>query len=69
MKELRSLLKEVENQGAQVSRAKNNHYKVVCSNGNVVFISSTPSDNRALENIKRDLRANGIAIIRKNRRN
>lgn len=68
MKELKSLFKQVEEQGGQVLRARNNHYKVICSNGNIVFISSTPSDNRALENIKRDLRANGIELIKKNRR-
>lgn len=68
MKELKSLLKEVENQGGQVLRTRNNHYKVVSSNGSIVFISSTPSDNRALENIKRDLRASGVVLIKKNRR-
>jgi len=68
MKELKSLFKEIENQGGRVLRTRNNHYKVICSNGNIVFISSTPSDNRALENIKHDLRASGIEIIKKNRR-
>jgi hypothetical protein len=68
MKELRSLLNTATDQGWEVTRGKNNHIKCVSPNGNIVFVSSTPSDHRALENIKRDLRVNGLVIVRKNRR-
>jgi hypothetical protein len=67
-KELKSLLKTAEDQGCRVVITPNNHYKVYVPGGKLVVISSTPSDNRAIENIKRDLRSAGIVIIKKNRR-
>ena len=68
MKELRSLLNIATDQGWKIERAKNNHIKLLAPNGKIVFVSSTPSDHRALENIKRDLRVNGLVIVRKNER-
>lgn len=68
MKELNTLLQLAVDQGWRVERARNNHYKFYAPNGNIVFVSSTPSDHRALNNIKRDLRINGLIIVKKNRR-
>ena len=67
-KELMSLLKLAEIQGWRVSRTNKNHYKLIAPNGKVIFTSSTPSDNRAINNIKRDLRANGLVIVTKQER-
>lgn len=68
LKELNNLLNLAVTQGWWVERSNNNHYKVYPPNGNIVFISSTPSDYRAIKNIERDLRANGLVIVKKNRR-
>jgi len=68
LKEMKSLLELAKDQGWEVERNKNNHIKFLSPNGGIVFVSSTPSDHRALENIKRDLRVNGLVIIKKNRR-
>ena len=68
MKELRSLLELATQQGWRVEQRNSNHYKLVSPTGKVVFTSSTPSDHRALENIKRDLRVNGLVLVKKNRR-
>jgi hypothetical protein len=67
-KELKSLLELATQQGWRVEQRNTNHYKLVAPNGKVVFTSSTPSDRRAIENIKRDLRSGGLVIIRKNER-
>jgi hypothetical protein len=68
LKELRSLLELATQQGWTVEQRNTNHYKLVAPNGKVVFTSSTPSDRRAIENIKRDLRSGGLVITRKNER-
>jgi len=62
------LLELATQQGWKVEQRSNNHYKLVAPNGKVVFTSSTPSDKRAIENIKRDLRSGGLVIIKKNER-
>jgi hypothetical protein len=68
IKELKLLLELASDQGWQIEKRNNNHYKLIAPNGKVVFTSSTPSDRRAIENIKRDLRSGGLVIIRKNER-
>lgn len=68
MKEIAKLSQLAINQGWKVERNKNNHLKFLAPNGNIVFVSSTPSDHRALENIKRDLRVNGLVMVKKKRR-
>lgn len=67
-KNLKKLLLLAVEQGWRVERAKNNHYKFYAPNGNIVIVSSTPSDHRAFKNIERDLRINGLVIIKKSRR-
>ena len=68
LKELKSLLELATQQGWQVERRNSNHYKLIAPNGKVVFTSSTPSDNRAILNIKRDLKSAGLVIVKKNER-
>jgi hypothetical protein len=70
-KELNELIKQAEAQGWTIVKTNRSHIKWLSpvTNG-VVFTSSTPSDGRALANIKRDLRVNGfIEITRKTKRN
>ena len=63
-KELNDLMKIVLRLGWSVSMTKNNHYKWVAPDGQFFYTSSTPSDKRALERIRKDLRRCGV-IIRK----
>lgn len=66
MKELQVLVKQARSQGWEVERTKGDHYKWISPGGVFFFSASTPSDTRALRNIKRDLRVNGfISIERK----
>jgi hypothetical protein len=65
IKELKALLSLAEDQGWRVSRTNNGHYKLIAPNGKIVFTSSTPSDNRAIKNIERDLRSGGLIIKKK----
>jgi predicted RNA binding protein YcfA (HicA-like mRNA interferase family) len=68
-KELAVLIKQAEKQGWQVEYTKGGHYKWITPRGNFFFSASTPSDPRAIDNIKRDLRVNGlITITKKGRR-
>jgi hypothetical protein len=68
-REVKDLIKEAEGQGWVVEPTKNHHYKWLSPLGGFFFSSSTPSDHRALQNIKRDLRVRGfVTITRKERR-
>lgn len=64
-KELKTLINLAVGQGWSVSINKSGHYKWVAPNGKIVFSSSTPSDNRALKNLERDLKANGFIVIKR----
>lgn len=48
--------------------APGGHYKWLAPNGKLFFTSQTPSDHRALQNIKRDLRVNGFIFTPKKER-
>lgn len=67
-KELKVLQKEALIQGWSVSLSNGNHLKWVAPNGKVIFTSKTPSDARAIDNIKRDLKSAGLVLVKKNRR-
>ena len=67
-KDLKTLQKEAVSQGWVVNLSNGNHIKWIAPNGKVVFTSNTPSDKRALENMKRDLKSAGLVLIKKNRR-
>jgi len=67
-KEIIVLIKQAEQQGWRVSMAPGGHYKWMAPNGKLFFTSQTPSDHRALQNIKRDLRVNGFIFTPKKER-
>lgn len=55
-KELRKIIREAEELGWTFQRTKASHIKAKHADGvRMVFISGTPSDYRALMNIKKDL--------------
>jgi N-acetyl-anhydromuramyl-L-alanine amidase AmpD len=49
-------------QGWRVEQRKNTHLSWVSPTGVKVFSSFTPSDGRAVQNLKRDLRRYGLNI-------
>jgi hypothetical protein len=63
MKEVQVLIKEARNQGWAVERTRGDHYKWLSPRGTFFFSASTPSDRRALLNLKRDLRVNGFITL------
>lgn len=63
MKEMQVLMKEARKQGWEITVTKNAHYKWLSPRGNFFFSSNTPSDRRALLNLKRDLRVNGFITL------
>lgn len=54
-RELRELARLYEAQGWKVTMRNNGHLKWEAPNGFVYFSSQTPSDHRAILNIKKDL--------------
>jgi len=68
-KELNVLIKQARQQEWSVELTNGGHWKWVSPLGDIVFTSQTPSDPRAIANIKRDLRTRGfIELTRKKRR-
>jgi len=62
-KELAVIIKVAISAGWRVELTKGGHYKWIAPNNiDFVFSSSTPSDNRALENLKQDLRRRGLDV-------
>lgn len=69
-KEFKTLIKTAREQGWIVELTRGGHYKWVSPLGKFFFSSQTPSDNRALANLERDLRINGfIKLVPKRKRN
>jgi len=67
-KDLTQLIKEVKKAGWEVILNKNCHLKWVSPNGRFFFSASTPSDHRAILNIKRDLKTHGFIELKKQNR-
>jgi hypothetical protein len=62
-KDLAVLIKIAIEAGWRVERTKSGHYKWLSPNSiDFFYSSSTPSDNRALENLKQDLRRRGLDV-------
>jgi hypothetical protein len=61
-KEYQELLKLAEQQGWTVVRRNNTHLAWVSPTGAKVYSSATPSDWRAVLNLKRDLRRYGLKV-------
>jgi hypothetical protein len=67
-KEVTQLIREAVNQGWTVTKTKGEHFKWVSPLGVVVFSSQTPSDRRAIMNLKQDLKKRGFIEIEKKKR-
>jgi len=67
-KDVLELQKVATGQGWVVTRNKSNHLKWISPLGGSVFSSATPSDWRALANLKRDLKAYGFIEVTKQQR-
>lgn len=59
-KEMKKLFKYVRDQGWDVERRRNGHWAITGPEGDKVFCSGTPSDHRAIQNIKKDLSKAGL---------
>jgi hypothetical protein len=64
-KEVQQLIKQAECQGWVVESTKGGHYKWLSPFGGFFFSASTPSDPRAINNIKKDLTRYGYIEITK----
>jgi len=62
-KDLSQLIKRAKKQGWEVVLSNGSHLKWYSPNGKFFFSGSTPSDHRALSNVRRDLRNNGFIEI------
>lgn len=62
-RDIQELKKQAECQGWVVEPTRKGHYRWVSPNGVFFFSASTPSDHRAVLNIKRDLKNNGFIVI------
>jgi hypothetical protein len=68
-KEVQRLVKEAECQGWIVSLTKKNHYKWLSPIGKFFFSASTPSDHRAIKNLKQDLMRYGFVEVSRKGKN
>jgi len=64
-KELANLKAEAEPQGWRIELRKGGHFRWFSPTGGFVVSSSTPSDHRAVMNIRRDLKKYGLVITKK----
>jgi hypothetical protein len=60
-REVDRILRMIRQQGADVTRTNAGHWRVRTDAG-VVFLAASPSDPRAKENIRRDLRRIGLTV-------
>jgi hypothetical protein len=57
----RKLLKCAERQGFGIRMTHKGHFRIDAPNGGCCFTSSTPSDVRAIRNLRSELRRIGLA--------
>jgi hypothetical protein len=67
-KELDVLVKKAREQGWTVVLTKNNHYKWMSPLGGLFYSASTPSDYRAVYNLRQNMKNNGFIEIQKTNR-
>jgi hypothetical protein len=68
-KDLKVLMDDATSQGWVITKTNGGHFKWLSPLGMFFFSAQTPSDHRALKNIKRDLRMYGfIEIVKKGKR-
>jgi hypothetical protein len=61
-KDLKPLIEEARRSGWEIFKRNNGHLKFVGPDGEKVFCSHTPSDHRAIKNIKKDLSNAGLDL-------
>lgn len=62
-KEMKKLFRAVKDHGWRVRRRRNNHFLLLSPDGEEkVFCSGTPSDHRAVDNVKSDLARAGLEL-------
>lgn len=55
-KQVKQFLKDIERRGWTWEHRRGGHLRLRGPHGEIVFASNSPSDGRALENIRRDIR-------------
>lgn len=63
--EIKAIIRMAQAQGWVITKTNGGHLRWTAPTGGFVFTASTPSDNRAIKNIMRDLRAYGLTEIKK----
>lgn len=63
--EIRNIIRLAESQGWIINKTKGGHLRWTAPAGGFVFTASTPSDNRATQNMIRDLRKYGLTVDKK----
>jgi len=61
-KDMRALVRIAEQSGWLVRRTKRGHYQWLPPQGRVIVTAGTPSDHRAMSNIKSMLRKEGLCV-------
>lgn len=62
-REMADLVKQARRQGCSVEQQKrSNHYKIKVPNGGIVVCAATPSDQRAVLNMRARLRREGLNL-------
>lgn len=59
---MKKLFREVKKSGWSVKKRRNNHYLIEGPDGEKVFCGGTPSDYRAVDNVKSDLARAGLDL-------
>jgi predicted RNA binding protein YcfA (HicA-like mRNA interferase family) len=67
-KDVEQLIHVAQDQGWHVTKTKGSHWKWTSPQGAIVFSGQTPSDLRALKNIKRELRLRGFIELKPKRK-
>jgi len=61
-KEMKKLMKRVQDNGWDYRRRRSGHYVIEGPKGQRVYCSGTASDHRAIKNIKKDLAKAGLEL-------
>lgn len=61
-KEVRKLVEVARAQGWDVRMTKRHHWRFAPTQGQLVFTGSTPSDQRGLTNLRKDLMRQGLVL-------
>jgi hypothetical protein len=67
-KDMAVLMRQAEEQGWAITITGKNHYKWVHPLHGLFFSSSTPSDNQAVNQVRRDLTRRGFIIIERKKK-